>query len=130
MVRPTLNTRLISIQNRQPEVEQPPLRPPPPNTIMKRLITNRFNKPLYRPFSPKPGQGSGRPGDGRLPQRTNIQARADPETVIKVTEDNMHPQGMTMQPPRVLPCLHRNIDPPPSNNCCGHGSKSRARNPS
>lgn len=40
MVKPTLKTTLISIQNRHPLPEQPPLLPPP-NTMMKRFNMNR-----------------------------------------------------------------------------------------
>lgn len=41
MVKPTLKTTLISIQNRHPLPEHPPLPPPPPNTIMKRFNMSR-----------------------------------------------------------------------------------------
>ena len=56
-VKPTLSARLMSIQNRHPGPEQPPLLPPPPpNTIMDRLSMNRIGN-LIRSFLTKAHTG-------------------------------------------------------------------------
>src|SRR5215203_2536673 len=108
MVNPTLST----IQKRHPLVAQP--LPPPPNTMMKRFMIHRQGGILTSLLTqicdvpnvsryPLPSEGCS--------HRTSNQTTAAPGS--RRGSVTRQPQGMTMQPPRALPRLQRNIDSPP-----------------
>jgi hypothetical protein len=108
MVNPTLST----IQKRHPLVAQP--LPPPPNTMMKRFMIHRQGGILTSFLTqicdvpnvsryPLPSEGCS--------HRTSNQTTAAPGS--RRGSVTRQPQGMTMQPPRALPRLQRNIDSPP-----------------
>src|SRR3712207_3159517 len=95
MVRAAPNPTLISSQNRDPVAER--------TRLWTEYGLERFGKPSLPALLAVRRRGRNHQVYGSSTQRTSTQARTDPETMSKATEETTHPQGMTMRPLECCP---------------------------